>query len=48
VYLGAHAPLDVLGGLGLGLLVGGLANLAVGVPGADGRGRDPSDVPEAD
>ena len=25
-------PLDVLGGLGVGLLVGGLANLAVGVP----------------
>lgn len=42
VYLGAHAPLDVLGGLGLGLLVGGLANLAVGVPGADGRFRDRS------
>lgn len=32
VYLGAHAPLDVLGGIGLGLLVGGLANLAVGLP----------------
>lgn len=42
VYLGAHAPLDVLGGLGLGLLVGGLANLAIGVPGADGRFRDRS------
>jgi undecaprenyl-diphosphatase len=42
VYLGAHAPLDVLGGLGLGLLVGGLTNLAVGVPGADGRFRDRS------
>lgn len=34
VYLGAHAPLDVLGGFGVGLLVGGLANLAVGVPAA--------------
>jgi membrane-associated phospholipid phosphatase len=32
VYLGAHAPLDVLGGVGLGLVVGGLANLATGVP----------------
>jgi membrane-associated phospholipid phosphatase len=32
VYLGAHAPLDVLGGIGLGIVVGGLANLAVGVP----------------
>ena len=32
VYLGAHNPLDVLGGLGLGLAVGGTANLIVGVP----------------
>jgi undecaprenyl-diphosphatase len=31
VYLGAHAPLDVLGGVGLGLIVGGAANLIVGV-----------------
>jgi undecaprenyl-diphosphatase len=35
VYLGAHAPLDVLGGFGLGLLVGGLASLAVAVPAED-------------
>lgn len=35
VYLGAHAPLDVLGGIGLGLVVGGLTNLAVAVPVAD-------------
>jgi undecaprenyl-diphosphatase len=48
IYLGAHAPLDVVGGVGLGLAVGGLTNLAVGVPGADGRGRDPSEAPEAD
>jgi undecaprenyl-diphosphatase len=32
IYLGAHNPLDVAGGLGLGLAVGGLANLLVGVP----------------
>lgn len=32
IYLGAHNPLDVVGGLALGLLVGGVANLIVGVP----------------
>jgi undecaprenyl-diphosphatase len=32
IYLGAHAPLDVVGGIALGLSIGGLANLAVGVP----------------
>lgn len=32
VYLGAHAPLDVLGGFGAGLIVGGGTNLIVGVP----------------
>lgn len=32
VYLGAHAPLDVVGGLGLGLAIGGVACLLVGVP----------------
>jgi membrane-associated phospholipid phosphatase len=31
IYLGAHAPLDVMGGIGLGLVVGGAANLIVGV-----------------
>jgi undecaprenyl-diphosphatase len=31
VYLGAHAPLDVLGGVGLGLVVGGIANVIVGL-----------------
>lgn len=32
IYLGAHAPLDVLGGVGVGLVIGGLASLVVGVP----------------
>jgi membrane-associated phospholipid phosphatase len=37
VYLGAHAPLDVAGGCGLGIAIGGLADLLVGVP---SRGRN--------
>jgi membrane-associated phospholipid phosphatase len=32
VYLGAHNPLDVVGGVGLGLAVGAAANLIVGTP----------------
>jgi len=32
VYLGAHAPLDVVGGFGLSLMLGGLTNLLLGVP----------------
>jgi membrane-associated phospholipid phosphatase len=32
IYLGAHNPVDVLGGFGLGLALGGAANLVVGVP----------------
>src|SRR6476619_2318378 len=32
IYLGAHNPLDVLGGFGLGLAIGALTNLIVGVP----------------
>lgn len=32
VYLGAHNPLDVLGGFGLGIAIGGAANLIVGIP----------------
>jgi membrane-associated phospholipid phosphatase len=32
LYLGAHAPLDVLGGIALGAAIGGGANLVVGVP----------------
>ena len=41
IYLGAHNPLDVIGGLGLGLTVGALVNLVTGVPGdADESGRN--------
>lgn len=32
VYLGAHNPLDVVAGAGLGVLLGGLLTLLVGVP----------------
>ncbi len=32
VYLGAHNPLDVIGGAGLGLAIAGALNLALGVP----------------
>jgi undecaprenyl-diphosphatase len=32
VYVGAHNPLDVIAGAGLGVAIGGLLNLAVGVP----------------
>jgi membrane-associated phospholipid phosphatase len=42
VYLGAHAPLDVLGGFGLGLMVGGVVNLIVGVPTEEHLGPSPS------
>jgi membrane-associated phospholipid phosphatase len=32
LYLGAHAPLDVVGGLALGAAIGGAVNLLLGVP----------------
>ncbi|MGY1753506.1 phosphatase PAP2 family protein [Blastococcus sp. SYSU D01042] len=38
VYLGAHAPLDVLGGAAAGVAVAAALNLVLGVP---GRARDP-------
>jgi membrane-associated phospholipid phosphatase len=34
VYLGAHFPLDVVAGAGLGTFIGGVLNLVFGVPGA--------------
>lgn len=33
-YLGAHFPLDVIAGAGLGLFIGSMLNLVFGVPGA--------------
>jgi len=42
IYLGAHNPLDVAGGFGLGLAIGGVTNLILGVP----DGRRPSDAAE--
>lgn len=44
IYLGAHNPLDVVGGLGLGLAIGGAVNLALGVPEA-GAVRPPTRSP---
>jgi undecaprenyl-diphosphatase len=32
IYLGAHNPLDVLGGLGLGVAIGAVPTLILGVP----------------
>jgi undecaprenyl-diphosphatase len=32
IYLGAHNPLDVLGGFGVGRAVGAVTNLILGVP----------------
>jgi undecaprenyl-diphosphatase len=40
VYLGAHNPLDVLGGFAMGLVVGGAVNLVVGIS----RGAEPEDI----
>jgi undecaprenyl-diphosphatase len=41
LYLGAHAPLDVLGGLALGLVVGAIANLVTGTPDGLAEERGP-------
>ena len=32
IYLGAHNPLDVIGGFGMGFAIGGVVNLALGLP----------------
>jgi membrane-associated phospholipid phosphatase len=44
IYLGAHAPLDVVGGVALGLTVGGAANLIVGVEKSKTGSDDPARV----
>jgi membrane-associated phospholipid phosphatase len=43
VYVGAHNPLDVICGAGLGLAIGSVTNLALGVP-ADTPSRQPTAV----
>lgn len=49
VYLGGHAPLDVLGGAAAGILVGAVLNLAVGVPSRSGDAVvRPASGPEVD
>jgi undecaprenyl-diphosphatase len=48
LYLGAHAPLDVVGGFGLGLAIGGLTNLLVGVPAGSAGVRTRGVVPGED
>jgi membrane-associated phospholipid phosphatase len=42
VYLGAHFPLDVAAGAGLGLFIGGALNLVFGVPSASTSTADAS------
>ena len=39
VYVGAHNPLDVIGGAALGIVIGGCLNLIVGVPEAGVHGE---------
>ena len=40
LYVGAHLPLDVIGGAALGLMAGSLANLLMGVPKGSKRRSD--------
>jgi membrane-associated phospholipid phosphatase len=39
LYLGAHFPLDVIAGAGLGMLIGGVLNLVFGVPSTSSNTR---------
>ena len=47
VYVGAHNPLDVLGGFGLGLCIGGLLNAVVAPAPAAQETARPAATPEA-
>jgi undecaprenyl-diphosphatase len=47
IYLGAHNPLDVAGGLGLGLAIGSAVNLLLGVPSAGSGAAAPDPAAEA-
>jgi membrane-associated phospholipid phosphatase len=42
VYVGAHNPLDVIGGAALGVVIGGCLNLIVGVPIRGSLARSPT------
>ncbi|RDI55218.1 undecaprenyl-diphosphatase [Nocardia mexicana] len=46
VYLGAHTPLDVLGGAAAGITVGSVLNLVVGVPDTGTEAESPIGHPE--
>ena len=45
VYVGAHNPLDVICGAGLGLVIAGVLNLAFGVPAPERDPQRPSEPP---
>jgi membrane-associated phospholipid phosphatase len=47
VYVGAHLPLDVIGGAGFGLAVGAVVNLLLGGPDGGGLVRSPSPASES-
>jgi undecaprenyl-diphosphatase len=47
VYLGAHNPLDVIGGAFAGIAIGALLNFAIGVPARDRAARQRAPVASA-
>ncbi|MEX0754147.1 MAG: phosphatase PAP2 family protein [Actinomycetota bacterium] len=48
VYVGAHLPLDVVGGAGLGVAAGALATLVGGVPTREAGARQPMRSPSGE